>query len=105
MNTVAEPLNPASVPLNPLVNFSGLPRFDELKPEHVAPAIDDLLAEGRATIERVMAAPVTWDSFVAPLEDANERIGAGATLVQLYTGLIYRGPQLVAEIARALARR
>src|SRR3954471_24550076 len=75
MNTVAEPLNPASVPLNPLLNFSGLPRFDELKPEHVAPAIDDLLAEGRATIERVMAAPVTWDAFVAPLEDANERIG------------------------------
>jgi len=75
MNTVAEPLNPASVPLNPLVNFSGLPRFDELKPEHVAPAIDDLLAEGRATIERVMVAPVAWDTFVAPLEDANERIG------------------------------
>jgi len=68
MNTVAEPLNP-------LLDFSGLPRFDALKPEHVAPAIDDLLAEGRATIERVMAAPVTWDAFVAPLEDANERIG------------------------------
>jgi oligopeptidase A len=68
MNTVTEPLNP-------LLNFSGLPRFDELKPEHVAPAIDDLLAEGRATIERVMVAPVAWDTFVAPLEDANERIG------------------------------
>jgi len=61
--------------MNPLLDFSGLPRFAELKPEHVAPAVDKLLAEGRATIERVTAAPVTWESFVAPLEDSNERIG------------------------------
>ena len=61
--------------MNPLLDFSGLPRFDELKPEHVAPAIDDLLAAGRATIQRVLASPVTWDAFVAPLEDANERLG------------------------------
>jgi len=61
--------------MNPLLDFSGLPRFAELKPEHVAPAVDKLLAEGRATIERVTVAPVTWESFVAPLEDSNERIG------------------------------
>jgi len=35
--------------------------------------------------------------------DAREKIDAGATLVQLYTGLVYRGPQLVAECAEALA--
>jgi oligopeptidase A len=61
--------------MNPLLDFSGLPRFAELKPEHVTPAVDKLLAEGRATIARVAAAPVSWESFVAPLEDANERIG------------------------------
>lgn len=37
-------------------------------------------------------------------EHAREKIDAGAQLVQLYTGLIYRGPGLVAECARALAR-
>jgi oligopeptidase A len=68
-------MNPASVSLNPLLDFSGLPRFDELKPEHVAPALDQLLAEGRATIARVSHAPVSWDGFVVPLEDSNERIG------------------------------
>jgi oligopeptidase A len=61
--------------MNPLLDFSGLPRFAELKPEHVAPAVDTLLAEGRATIERVLGAPPRWESFVAPLEDANERLG------------------------------
>jgi dihydroorotate dehydrogenase len=38
-------------------------------------------------------------------DDAKEKIDAGATLVQIYTGLIYRGPGLVAECAKALAKR
>jgi dihydroorotate dehydrogenase len=37
--------------------------------------------------------------------DARAKIDAGATLVQLYTGLVYRGPALVAECVEALARR
>ena len=37
--------------------------------------------------------------------DACAKIEAGADLVQIYTGLIYRGPALVTEAARALARR
>lgn len=36
-------------------------------------------------------------------EDARAKIDAGASLVQLYTGFIYRGPPLVAECVRALA--
>jgi len=68
-------MNPGSVNQNPLVDFSGLPRFTELMPEHVAPAVAQLLADGRATTERVLGAPPRWESFVAPLEDANERIG------------------------------
>jgi dihydroorotate dehydrogenase len=37
--------------------------------------------------------------------DARAKIEAGADLVQIYTGLIYQGPGLVSECARALARR
>ncbi|MEW5768926.1 MAG: quinone-dependent dihydroorotate dehydrogenase [Pseudomonadota bacterium] len=36
---------------------------------------------------------------------AVEKMAAGARLVQVYTGLIYRGPELVAECVRSLARR
>jgi dihydroorotate dehydrogenase len=36
---------------------------------------------------------------------AAEKLDAGATLVQLYTGLIYRGPFFAAEVARALSDR
>src|SRR5687768_14628858 len=60
---------------NPLLDFSGLPQFEKIKPEHVAPAIEQLLADGRATTAASLKANPTWDEFVAPLEDANERIG------------------------------
>jgi dihydroorotate dehydrogenase len=35
-------------------------------------------------------------------DDARAKLAAGASLVQLYTGFIYRGPALVAECAQAL---
>lgn len=35
--------------------------------------------------------------------DAIEKLQAGASLVQLYTGLIYRGPHLISEIAKRIA--
>ncbi len=62
--------------MNPLLDFSGLPRFAEIKPEHVAPAIEQLLAENRALIARLLgdSAPPTWQDFVVPMEDANERL-------------------------------
>ncbi len=61
--------------MNPLLDFSGLPCFDRIKPEHVGPAMDELLAAARAAVESSTHAPATWDAFVAPLEDANERLG------------------------------
>ena len=60
---------------NPLLDFSGLPQFERIKPEHVTPAIEQLLADGRATTQAALKAKPSWDEFVAPLEDANERIG------------------------------
>src|SRR5688500_7919079 len=59
---------------NPLLDFSGLPQFERIKPEHVAPAIEQLLADGRATPAAALSAKPTWDVSVGPLEAANERI-------------------------------
>ncbi len=62
----------ARSPMNPLLDFSGLPRFDAIRPEDVAPAIDELVARARAAAEGVAtdARPATWDTVVAPLDDA-----------------------------------
>lgn len=61
---------------NPLLYCAGLPKFDEVKPEHVSPAIDSLIAEGRALVEtlvRQTEAP-TWENFALKLEDHNEKL-------------------------------
>jgi len=62
--------------MNPLLDFSGLPRFADIKPEHVTPAVEALLAENRTVVERLTAdsGPVSWDGFVEPLEHANEKL-------------------------------
>ena len=62
--------------MNPLLDFSDLPRYSEFAPGFVAPAVDQLLAENRALVDRIAAdvAEPTWDDFVQPLEDANERL-------------------------------
>ena len=61
---------------NPLLDFSGLPRFSEIRPEHVVPAVDVLIADARATIEQVasVAHDPMWESFVQPLADAEDRL-------------------------------
>jgi dihydroorotate dehydrogenase len=46
--------------------------------------------------------PVIGVGGIASAADAQEKIAAGASLVQLYTGLVYRGPALVAECVREL---
>ncbi len=63
--------------MNPLLDFSGLPRFAEIRPEHVAPAIRQLIAEYREVLARLERpeTPPTWDDFVQPLTDASERLG------------------------------
>ena len=67
------------------------------------------LRERATTVLRVLAdvldgaLPIIGVGGIMSAEDAREKIRAGATLVQLYTGLIYRGPELVAECVRALA--
>ena len=62
--------------MNPLLDFSGLPRFAEIKPEQVAPAIEQLLAENRALIAQLLgdSTPPTWQNFILPMENANERL-------------------------------
>jgi oligopeptidase A len=71
---------------NPLLDFSGLPRYGSIRPEHVAPAVDKLLEENRAVVAALGAqdTPASWGEFAEPLEGANERLarawGAAAHL-------------------------
>jgi len=61
---------------NPLLDTAGLPHFSAIAPEHVKPAISQLLDEGRALVERLLAGNTnfTWENLVAPLEEMDDRI-------------------------------
>jgi dihydroorotate dehydrogenase len=48
--------------------------------------------------------PIIGVGGILKAQDARDKIRAGASLVQLYTGLIYRGPALVVELLRELAK-
>ena len=61
---------------NPLLASSTLPMFSQIKPEHVIPAIDQLLADARSSVEQHLQATqdYTWKNLVEPLDDANDKL-------------------------------
>ena len=68
-----------------------------------------VLAASNRVIAQLRAAlgagyPIIGVGGVMSAADAQSKIAAGADLVQLYTGFIYQGPELVTQAARALAR-
>ena len=46
--------------------------------------------------------PIIGVGGISSLEDAREKIRAGASLVQIYTSFVYQGPKLVRELAKGL---
>ncbi|MEW6705952.1 MAG: M3 family metallopeptidase [Pseudomonadota bacterium] len=62
---------------NPLLRNEGLPAFNEIRPEHVTPAIDHLLAEANAALERAVSpdTPADYEALSAVLDVATERLG------------------------------
>jgi oligopeptidase A len=90
---------------NPLLDFSGLPRFQSIRPEHVGPAVDELIAAGRAAIERLASldsAP-SWEEFVEPLDDANEKL-ARAWSQASHLNAVVNSPQMREAYNAALPR-
>lgn len=60
---------------NPLLQGQGLPPFEQIQPEHVVPAITQLLAESEERLTHLETNVVpTWDGLVQPLEQLEERI-------------------------------
>jgi len=61
---------------NPLLENSLLPLFSQIKPEHIEPAIDSLLAEARALVEERLQTRknYSWDKLLAPLETIENKL-------------------------------
>ena len=83
----------------------GLPHAEETGGLSGAP----VLAASNRVIAQLRAAlgpsfPIIGVGGILSAADAVSKIRAGADVVQIYTGLIYRGPQLVTDAARAIER-
>ena len=62
---------------NPLLQAFDLPPYSAIRPEHVEPAVDQVLADNRAALERILAsqggAP-DWNGLVLALDELHERL-------------------------------
>jgi oligopeptidase A len=72
---------------NPLLQDSGLPAFAEIRPEFVSPAVDVLLADANAALERVVGpdVPPDFDAMSAVFEVATERLSRAWRAVEHLT--------------------
>ena len=61
---------------NPLLSMTGLPPFTAILPQHIEPAIDQILADNRTAIAHLLDAGqgYTWANLVDPLEELSDRL-------------------------------
>jgi len=90
---------------NPLLQPTGLPLFDRIAPEHVAPAMDALLADAEKALEAVTAAdfPADWKAIALTLDVATERLGLAWGAVS-HLNSVADTPELRAAYNAALPR-
>lgn len=84
---------------------AGMPHADEaggLSGRPVFDASNEVICKLRA--EMGADVPIIGVGGIFSGADARAKLAAGASLVQIYTGLIYRGPALVTECVEALAQ-
>jgi oligopeptidase A len=64
---------------NPLLDLTGLPPFSRIRPEHVEPAIDQLLQDCRRDVDAILeqGEPPDWRNLVEPLEEIDDRLSRG----------------------------
>jgi len=63
---------------NPLLNLTSLPPFKKIEPSHMVEAIEAIIKDSKAAINELTDTlkpdSITWDNFVKPLEDINDRL-------------------------------
>jgi oligopeptidase A len=90
---------------NPLLDFEDLPRFDQVRPDHVGPAMDELLAAADAALAQVTQSdfPSRWDDIAKLLDVATERLGRAWGVVS-HLNAVADTPELRASYNEALPR-
>ena len=90
---------------NPLLDFTDLPLFDQVRPEHVGPAIDQLMAESEAALTAAVAPdlPADWTTLSRTLDVATEKLGRAWGVVG-HLNAVMDTPELRAAYNAALPK-
>ena len=98
-------IDATSLATNPLLDRAGLPRFDAIRPEHIAPALEELLAAANAALDLAVsdAVPADYDALSAVLDVGIERLSRAWGAVGHLNG-VADTPALRAAYNEALPR-
>ncbi len=90
---------------NPLLESHELPPFEQFKPEHVVPAVEELINRNKERIEALVAdvQDPSWDNFIEPLESWNEDLDQAWALFSHLTG-VKDSPELRTAYGEALQK-
>jgi oligopeptidase A len=90
---------------NPLLDFTDLPLFDQVQPEHVAPAVDTLLAAADKALQTVteVGFPNRWEDIAKILDTATENLGRAWGVVS-HLNSVADTPELRAAYNEALPK-
>lgn len=67
---------------NPFLDFSALPRFNEMCPEHASPAVQSVLSDLDIVVCQAATAEPTWDIMWKPLSDAIKSVDRVGALIE-----------------------
>jgi len=90
---------------NPLLQFDGLPRFSQIRPEHIGPAVEQLLADANAALDRAVSpeVPADYDALSQVLSVATERLSRAWGAVS-HLNSVANTPELRAAYTENLPR-
>ena len=77
---------------NPLLENSTLPQFSKIRPEHVEPAIDTLLAEARSVVEQHIQSnsEYSWENLIEPIENIEDKLNKAWSPVSHLNSVVNR---------------
>ena len=91
---------------NPLLQAFDLPPYSAIRPEHVEPAVDSILADSRAAMARLLeqqAGTPTWDGLVLALDELGARLSQAWSPVS-HLNAVCNSPELRAAYEACLPK-
>ncbi|NMZ67627.1 oligopeptidase A Metallo peptidase. MEROPS family M03A [Pseudomonas peli] len=91
---------------NPLLQAFDLPPYSAIRPEHVEPAVEQILADNRAAMSRLLeqqAADPSWDGLVLALDELGARLGQAWSPVS-HLNAVCNSPELRAAYEACLPK-